>query len=148
MDPMNEDLFFDREEMLKAMSAPDYAISPRYRENVAAKLQRSMEAGRISQMGEEIVRPQVRQERIVSRPEDGQNGFTVAGAHPAWAEASKANDGSFFKSQEEIANAFSAPAFEIDRSYQEAVREKIARSIREGYLTSDLKPANPFQRGR
>ena len=43
---------------------------------------------------------------------------------------------------------FSAPAFAIDPTYQQAVREKIERSIREGYLTADLKAADPAQRGR
>lgn len=121
--------------------------APRYREEVAAKLQRSLDAGKITPMGEQISHDQRSQVRTAYHVNEGASGYTVAAVDPAWAEAGKVNAGCF-KSPEEIADAFNAPAFEIDPTYQSAVREKIARSIREGYLNADLTAADPIQRGR
>lgn len=143
------DLYWDRSEFQKAASAPEYRDSARFRDEVAAKLQRSIAAGRITPMGEQITHEQRTHTRNASSTNEGLYGEVVAmpGPHPHWAEAGKIGTG-FFKGPDEIANAFSAPAFAIDPTYQQAVREKIERSIREGYLTADLKAADPAQRGR
>ncbi|WP_374469934.1 hypothetical protein [Phenylobacterium sp.] len=140
-------IFYDRAEFLKAASSPEYAASARYRDDVAAKLQRSMEAGTISPMGEFINPADRTHTRNAYYADDNANGYIVQGADPTWAEAGKVGRG-FFKSPEEIAAAFSAPAYEIDPTYQNAVREKIGRSIREGFLTPDLQAADPAERGR
>ena len=140
------DNFYDLSEVREAMADPRYKTSARYRDDLAAKLHRSQAAGTVGRMGEE--RPDGAFYKRDAYDEDANvNGFIVRGADPAWAEAGKVNQG-FFKSPEEIAHALAAPACGIDPTYQHAVREKIARSVREGYLTADLEAANPSTRGR
>lgn len=143
----NADLYYDRDEYLKAAASPEYKVSPRFRDEVAGKLQRSMQAGRFTSMAEEITHAQRVHTRTAYRPGSNENGYIVPGADPAWAAAGKVASDHYFKSPAEIADAFSAPAFEADRTYQDAVRAKIARSVREGFLTPDLKAADPAQRG-
>lgn len=140
------DLFYDRAEFLKAAASPEYRDSPRYRNEVASKLQRSMAAGRITPMGEQITTADRTQTRTAYTTGDNANGYIVPGADPAWAAAQQVTQG-FFKAPEEIANAMSAPAYEIDPSYRLALVEKVQRSQREGFITADLKAADPSQPG-
>jgi hypothetical protein len=141
------DLYWDRAEYLKAVAAPEYRESPRYRAEVAERLQRSMAAGRITSMGEHIRPGQRGHERTAYSEGDGQTGYTVPAADPTWAEAIKVGQG-YFKNEVEIANAMAAPAFEIDQTYQRALREKVQRSIREGLIGTDFRAIDPAQRGR
>lgn len=137
---MQDDIYYDRAELLEAQSAPEYQSSPRYRDEVAAKLQRSMAAGTVSAMTEEFTH----QER--SRPvdyffeEEGLYGVGVQmpGPPPYWAAAAQVNNGGTFSSLEEVALAMDAPVCEIDPTYRLALREKIDRSIRAGTLPADV----------
>ena len=140
------DNFYDLSEVREAMADPLYQTSARYRDNVAAKLQRSQAAGTVGRMGEYYPQGGRVHTRTASDEDANVNGFIVRGAHPAWAEAGRVTQG-FFKSPAEIANALDAPACDIDPTYQQAVRDKIARSIREGWLTADLEAADPATRG-
>lgn len=140
------DCYFDRSEFLAATASPEYRTSARHREEVAGKLQRSIASGRITPMGEQISHSDRTHTRTAFNEMDLANGFTMSGAEPTWAEAGRVGSG-FFKDPEEIANAFAAPAFEIDPTYQQALREKIARSVREGWLTADLRAAVPARYG-
>ena len=146
MTTTTEDVFYDRDELLKAMASPEYAASSRYRDEIAAKLHRSSAAGTIAPMGEEITRQQRNHERIAVNTPEGMYGDAVPypSADPHWVQAANVGVGCF-KSPEEVAAAFSAPAFESDPTYQAAAREKVARSMREGWLTADLKSANPHR---
>jgi len=143
MNSIHANVFFDRSELMEAMASPEYQTSARFREEVSEKLERSMAAGRISPMGEAISHGQRSQTVNAYIADENANGLIVPGADPAWAAAVNVGTGSFFKSPEEIADAFSAPAFQHDPTYQRAVQEKIARSIREGHITADLKAATP-----
>jgi hypothetical protein len=146
------DTFYDMSEVREAMGDPRYRTSARYRDEVAAKLHRSQQAGTVvsqtSYHGS--------QKRTLGRDRDydfghpnanaNANGFIQPGADQAWAEAAKVGQaGSIFKSPEEIMWAMSAPHFEADAAYQQAVREKIDRSIREGWITRDFQTAKPSQ---
>lgn len=139
------DVFYDRKELLEAMASPEYRTSARYRDELTAKMQRSVQAGRITPMGEFVDPAQRSHTRTAYYADDNANGFIMPGADPTWAEAGKAGRG-FFKSPEEIAGAMSAPHFDADPTYRDAVREKIGRSIREGLLTADLQTAAPADR--
>ena len=94
---MQDDIYYDRAELIEAQAAPEYQTSPRYRDEVAAKLQRSMAAGTVTAMGEEITHRQRLEERIVSNTDEGLYGVgnPIEGAHPAWAEAAKVSVGTF-----------------------------------------------------
>lgn len=145
MNPIQADVFFDRSELMEAMASPDYQTSARFRAEVADKLERSMAAGRVTPMGEAISHGQRSQTVNAYIPDENANGLIVPGADPVWAAAANVGAGSIFTSPEEIAAAFSAPAFEHDPTYQAAVRDMVARSIREGHITSDLKAVSPAQ---
>jgi hypothetical protein len=150
MSEQDTSTYYDRSEFLAAAKAPEYATSARYREEVSGKLARSTAAGTITSMGQSISRDDTVHTRTVHNQPEGQalfgNGVGHAlGAEPSWAEASKVSQGCF-DSPEAIARAMAAPQFDIDPSYKQAVRNKIDRSIREGYLTADLKAADPAQR--
>lgn len=132
---MTDDVFYDRGEFLAAAAAPEYATSARYRDEVAAKLQRSRAAGTVSPMGEEVRHEQRHYEVNAWNNDEGLYGAGVPmpGPDPAQAIALNIDIGTF-KNVEEVALAFAAPAYEIDRGYQAAVLAKIERSIREGTL--------------
>lgn len=136
---MQDDLYYDHGEFLDAAASPEYQTSARYRDDVAAKLQRSIGAGNITPMGEEIRHDQRLKESEPYTDEEGHYGGTVqiAGALPEWAEAAKVSIGTF-GSLEEVALAMAAPVCEIDPTYRRALREKIDRSVREGTLPSDV----------
>lgn len=141
---MTDAIFYDRGEFLAAAAAPEYATSARYRDEVAAKLQRSLEAGTVTPMGQEVTHEvrtdPYRIERTMPLAEQGLYGAGVpaTGALPQWAEAAKVGNGSFFKSVEEVALAMAAPAYEADPTYRDAVYEKMQRSFREGTLDPAL----------
>jgi hypothetical protein len=103
------DTFYDMSEVREAMGDPRYRTSARYRDEVAAKLHRSQQAGTVvsqtSYHGS--------QKRTLGRDRDydfghpnanaNANGFIQPGADQAWAEAAKVGQaGSIFKSPEEI----------------------------------------------
>ncbi len=147
----DQPIYEDRADYLKAVAAPEYAQSARYRDEVATKLQASMAAGTVTPMGQfvgqhrdaingRMMTPQ-RPEALYS---PGTNPMPTA--DPIWAEAGKVGSVAFFENPEQIANAMAAPHFEIDAGYREAVREKIERSIRESYITPDFQPIDPSKR--
>jgi hypothetical protein len=145
--PPTDDVYFDRSEFLKAASAPEYATSERYRQDVAAKLQRSLDAGTVTPMGQRIAHEDTSVTwTAYSAPEQMYGSHNpLPGAHPVWAEAQKVATG-FFRGPEEIAAAMGAPHFDRDPTYREAVREKIGRSIREGHINTDFAAADPAKR--
>lgn len=150
MNQAEDDTFFDRAELMEAMAAPEYATSGRYRDQIAAKLHRSVAAGTITPMGEQVAHHERSHTRTAYNTDAGLYGDAVVmpKGDAAWAEAGKVADGGYFKTPEQVAAAFSAPAFEIDPTYQQAVRTKIERSQREGWLTADLQASDPTQRNR
>jgi hypothetical protein len=136
------ELFYDRNELLDAMAAPEYAKSPRYRDQVSEKLNRSLHVGTLTPMGERIDPSQLTHTRNVYDPDANANGYTVRGPFPEMVEALRVNTG-FFHTPEQIADAMSAPQFEIDLSYRRALKDKIDRSVREGRITPDLQAVTP-----
>jgi hypothetical protein len=136
--------FYDHSEVREAMNDPRYRTSARYRDELAAKLHRSQQAGTVARQSQYYDhRQRVRgRERNPAwgNPDANSNGFTQPDAVPEWAEAAKVGQaGSFFKTPEEIMQAMSAPHFDTDTSYRLALKDKIDRSIREGYVTSDFQ---------
>lgn len=143
--------FYDRSEFLAATQAPEYATSARYRQEVQDKLARSYEAGTMTLMGERRTHNGLTTRTVYSNAETqavyGNGMGRSLGADPVMAEAAAvATPGSFFNGPEEIARAMGAPQYEADPSYQDAVRNKIARSIREGFIGTDLRPLDPSKR--
>ncbi|WP_293681522.1 hypothetical protein [uncultured Phenylobacterium sp.] len=137
------DTYFDRSEFLKAVADPEYRASARRRDEVAQKLQRSLAAGTLQPMGEQIMHGQRNHERNAYYENDNANGYTVGGADPTWAAAGQVATRHFFRSREEVAQAMSAPAFDVDPSYGTELYLKVQRSIREGHLGADFLTAAP-----
>lgn len=135
---MTDDLYYDRSEFLEAAAQPEYRSSARYRDDVAAKLRRSLEAGTISTMGEQISQEQRVHTRTAFNTDEGTYGGAVEmpGADPTFAEAAKIGMGTF-ADMEAVAMAMSAPAYEADPTYRTAVYEKVQRSFRAGTLDAD-----------
>lgn len=136
------DTFYDMAELREAMNDPRYRTSARYRDEVAAKMHRSQQAGTVERQSSYHSRVNVRAPtRTATNEGDIQGLGKPAGSEPFYAEALRVSQpGSFFTTGEDIASAMGAPQFDIDPTYREALREKIARSIREGYITPDLHP--------
>lgn len=144
---MNDDIYYDRGEFLDAAAAAEYRTSARYRDEVSAKLERSMAAGTITPMGEQIGHAQRIETRTAYGEDEGLYGVAVAmpAAHPAWAEASNVAVGTF-RDLDAVALAMSAPQFSADPTYRRAVFEKVERSKREGALDPSLfSRGNPAQ---
>jgi hypothetical protein len=132
-------------EVRTAMNDPRYRTSGRFRDEVAAKLHRSHQAGTVASQASyhDGSKRTLGKDRDYSygNPKANSGGFIQPPADPILAEAGRvAAPGSFFTETETLAAAMGAPQFDLDPSYREALREKIARSIREGYLTRDLHP--------
>lgn len=150
-DPNDTSTFYDRTEMLAAMQDPQYATSARYRDQIAAKVARSRDAGTISAQGEARTHNGL-SERFSHNPAEtaavyGNGHSTMPGANPAWDEARKVSmPGTFFEGPEAIAAAMGAPQFQVDEGYRQAVKNKIDRSIREGFIGTDFQPLDPSQR--
>jgi hypothetical protein len=146
---MSHDTYESRADLIAAQQDPRYAQSPRYREEVAAKLERSMTAGTITQMAQHIRHEDMigtRHVRLEAEPEGIYGGAVkLPGADPIWAEAGKVGGG-FFDGPEAIARAKAAPHYEVDSGYQQAVQEKIARSIREKFIDTNLQALDPAGR--
>ncbi|HEX3888496.1 MAG TPA: hypothetical protein VHW05_13445 [Phenylobacterium sp.] len=142
-------VYEDRGEYLKAVAAPDYAASGRYRAQVAEKLQRSMEAGTIQSMGQYTAHADTIWQRNVVHEQTPEALYgthnPMPSADPVWAEAAKVGTG-FFADPEAIARAMAAPHYSRDPSYQQAVRAKIERSINERWITTDLAARDPKDR--
>ena len=98
-------------------------------------------------MGQRIDPGETTYTRYAFREPEGTYGShnPIPGADPTWAEAGKIGSG-FFDGPEAIAAAMAAPVFAIDPGYQQAVREKIDRSIREKWLAPDLTALDPSLR--
>jgi hypothetical protein len=139
--------FYDMSEVREAMNDPRYRSSARYRDEVAIKLQRSQQAGTVASQASYHHRTNTRAPtRTVTNEGEVQGLGKPAASQPFWAEASRVNQpGSVFTTIEATAAAMGAPQFDIDPTYREAVREKIARSIREGYLDANLNPTGKGQ---
>jgi hypothetical protein len=138
----------DRGEYLKAVADPAYAESARYRDGVAAKLQRSLDAGTVTPMGQRVAPYSDRRDsRVATFEAEGVYGELnpMPKADPVWAEAIKVGSG-FFDGPESIALAMAAPQFDLDAGYREAVHAKITRSINERWITADFTPVDPSRR--
>jgi hypothetical protein len=141
------DTFYDMSEVRAAMNDPLYRTSARYRDEVAAKLHRSQQAGTVVSQSSYHSRTNSRTPTRTAINDGETSGLgKTAASQPFWAEAGKVSQpGSFFKTTEEVAAAMGAPQFDVDRTYQEALRAKIERSIRAGYLTADLRTTGKDQ---
>lgn len=140
--------YHDRQEYLRAVADPQYSIDARYREEVGARLARSLAAGTVTPLGQ--FSPHGESQSFHTRiATDNRAPEAIYGSHnpmpgadPLWAEAAKVGSGTF-DGPEAIARAMGAPAFETDPSYREAVSAKIGRSILAGTITSDLAAIEP-----
>jgi hypothetical protein len=118
---------------------------------VAAKLARSIAAGTVTPMGHFTGHGEGHSihTRIASHDTIPEALYSsenpMPKADPLWAEAAKVGSG-FFASPEEIAAAMGAPQYDRDRTYRDAVSAKIARSIRERFIDTDLQPLDPAMR--
>ena len=134
-------------DLARDIADPRYAESPRYRDEVAAKLRQSVDAGTISAPAQFTSYGDTIHTRTAYHEPEAMYGSAnpMPGADPLMAEAAKIGSG-FFEGPEAIANAMAAPHFDLDVGYQRAVADKIGRSIREGFITPDLKPVDPSKR--
>ena len=127
---MNDDIYYDRAELIEAQKAPEYATSARYRDEVAAKLARSLAAGTVTPMGAHQTPEQRTHTVHAVNLDEGIYG----GAQPMPKPASPfgMNVGTF-KTLDEITAATSVDSYR-DPTYRRAVTERIQRSIREETL--------------
>lgn len=125
------DTFYDMTEVHEAMANPLYRTSARYRDEVAAKLARSQQAGTVGRIAERIT-PERRSYTInVSNTDEGHYGHAQPLPNPP-ASPFGMTVGTF-KNLDEITAAMNADSYR-DPSYRRAVLQRIQRSIREQTL--------------
>lgn len=127
---MNDDVYYDRDELIAAQKAPEYASSARYRDEVTAKLQRSLQAGTITPMGSHQTPAQRVHTVHAVNLEEGIYGGSQPMPKPASPFGMTLGT---FKTLDEITAATSVDSYR-DPTYRRAVTERIQRSIREGTL--------------
>jgi hypothetical protein len=128
--PQHDDTFFDMTEVREAMASPLYRTSARYRDEIAAKLIRSQQAGTVGRIAEMITTDQRSHTIHASNTKEGIYG----GAVPMPKSASPL--GMYvgtFSSLDEIRAAMHAPSY-ADPTYRRALVERIERSARERTL--------------
>jgi hypothetical protein len=155
------DTYEDQGQLLADQRSPEYATSSRYRQGVQEKLQRTHAAGGFSrsqplgELGSSVSYFQHGEGSTIhtgrfgrtNEPEGVYGGAVkLPGADPIFAEAAKVNTEHFFDGPEAIARAMAAPHYEVDAGYQQAVQEKIARSIREKFIDTNLQALDPAGR--
>lgn len=124
------DTFYDMTEVHEAMANPLYRTSARYRDEVAAKLARSQQAGTVGRIAERITTDRRTYTVYASNTEEGLYGYAQPLPKPP---SPFGMDVGAFKNLDEIAAAMSADSYR-DPSYRRAVLQRIQRSIREQTL--------------
>jgi hypothetical protein len=125
-------IFYNRTEFQAAMANPDYSTSARVRSDIAAKLQRSQDAGTVGSLtGHHTQEVRSRTVEAQTAPEGtyGQVQDLTKPYNPL-----NMNVAAAFSGIEEIGQAIDAPGFDIDPTYRAAVVNRISRSIRAGHL--------------
>ena len=134
-------------ELAADIGDPRYSQSARYREGVAAKLQASIDAGTIARPAQFTDYDSTIYSKTIRHEPEAMYGSAnpLPKPHPLFEEAQKVGSG-FFDGPAAIAAATGAPQWYLDPSYQQAVKEKIDRSIREKWISPGLEALDPSQR--
>lgn len=123
------DTFYDASEFYAAMARPEYKTSARYRDEVAAKLQRSQAAGTVGSQSS-IHRHDERTHTVTaSSLELGLYG----GAQPMPKAVAFDVQTMNFRTAEQLQAAVDSPSY-ADPTYRDALIRAMTRSMREGTM--------------